>query len=207
MFAVLVSLLLLLDPGRSFPPQSDCGVEPIVATSAEAPIIEAFNQRITAYMQVHNDVERSLSLQWSFEDAEEMFAAIEAMQSGIRAGRPDARRGAILTPDVGTVIRARLANRLRECGQQVEDVLAFINQERSNDARAPRVNEVFPWDLGSAMWPSFMGVLPPLPEELVYRFADRDLVLIDIHADLVVDILENALPAPSRGSHGTHHPR
>jgi hypothetical protein len=199
MFAVLVSLLLLLDPGRSLPVQRDCGVEPIAATSAEAPIIEAFNQRITAYMQVHDHVERSLSLQWSFDDAEEMFAAIEAMQAGIRAARPDARRGAILAPDVGTVIRSRLANRLSECGQQVEDVLAFINQERSNDARAPTINEPFPWGLGSAMWPSFMGVLPPLPADLQYRFADRDLVLIDIHADLVVDILVNALPAPSRG--------
>ena len=198
MFAVLVSLLLLLDPGRSSPVQRDCGVEPIAATSAEAPILEAFNQRITAYMQVHDHVERSLSLQWSFDDAEEMFAAIEAMQAGIRAARPDARRGAILTPDVGTVIRARLANRLRECGPQVEDVLAFINQERAPGARAPRINEPFPWELGSAMWPSFMGVLPPLLEELEYRFADRDLVLIDIQADLVVDILVNALPAPSR---------
>ena len=96
------------------------------------------------------------------------------------------------------MIRARLANRLRECGPQVEDVLAFINQERAPGARAPRINEPFPWELGSAMWPSFMGVLPPLPEELEYRFADRDLVLIDIQADLVVDILVNALPAPSR---------
>jgi hypothetical protein len=46
------------------------------------------------------------------------------------------------------------------------------------------------------MWPTLLRVLPELPAELEYRFSDRDLVLIDGHANVVVDILENALPAP-----------
>jgi hypothetical protein len=44
------------------------------------------------------------------------------------------------------------------------------------------------------MWPSLLLALPPLPRELEYRFWDRHLVLVDLHANLVVDILENALP-------------
>ena len=74
--------------------------------------------------------------------------------------------------------------------------VAFVNEERLPGVPKPRINEPFPWELGSAMWPSFLAVLPPLPDELQYRFADRDLVLVDIHSDLVVDILVNALPAP-----------
>jgi hypothetical protein len=42
-----------------------------------------------------------------------------------------------------------------------------------------------------------LDVLPELPEELEYRFAGRDLVLIDIHAELVVDVLRRALPPPN----------
>jgi hypothetical protein len=38
-----------------------------------------------------------------------------------------------------------------------------------------------------------LAALPGLPEELEYRFVGADLVLIDVPADLVVDILENAL--------------
>jgi len=204
MFAVFVSIPLVLLPALSVPAQADCGVQPVAPTAVEAPILETFNQRVDAYMQVHNDVERKLSLPWSFDEGEDVFAAVEAMQSGLRTARPDARRGAILTPEVGVLIRRRLESRLAACGQQVENVLAFINEERAPDAGNPEINERFPWELGSAMWPSFMGVLPPLPEELQYRFADRDLVLIDIHADLVVDILANALPAPSHAGHGTH---
>ena len=199
MFAVFVSIPLMLLPGLSVPLQADCGVQTVAPTAVEAPILRTFNQRVEAYMQVHNDVERKLSLPWSFDKGEDVFAAVEAMQSGIRTARPDARRGAILTPEVGALIRSRLETQLAACGQKVEDVLAFINEERALDARSPEINERYPWELGSAMWPSFMGVLPPLPEELVYRFADRDLVLIDIHADLVVDILPNALPAPHAG--------
>jgi hypothetical protein len=35
--------------------------------------------------------------------------------------------------------------------------------------------------------------LPPLPDELQYRIVGRDLVLVDVHANLVVDILREAL--------------
>lgn len=205
MFAVFAASPLVLLTAVAVPAQIDCGVEPVAPTAAEAPVVEAFNQRIAVYVQLRDEVERTLSLQWSFDDAEDLFEAIEAMRSGIRARRPTARLGEILTPDVGNLLRARLENRLFACGQKVEDVLAFINGERSPSARPPQINERFPWELGSAMWPSFIGALPPLPDELEYRFADRDLVLVDVHADVVVDILVNALPAPSSADDGAYH--
>jgi hypothetical protein len=198
MFAVFISIPLLAAIS-SVPVQDNCGVQPMTPTAVEAPILEAFNQRVAAYMQVHNDVERLLVPPPLFDDPEDLFAATAAMQSGIRKARPYGRRGDMFTDDVAGVIRARLQARLTACNQRVEDVLAFINEERSPRAREPAIYKRFPWELGSAMWPSFMGVLPPLPEDLQYRFADRDLVLIDIHADLVVDILVHALPAPTMG--------
>jgi hypothetical protein len=39
-----------------------------------------------------------------------------------------------------------------------------------------------------------LGVLPPLPAELEYRFVAGDLVLLDVDADLVVDVLGAVLP-------------
>ena len=39
-----------------------------------------------------------------------------------------------------------------------------------------------------------IDVLPPLPDELQYRLVGGHLVLVDIHAGLVVDILRHALP-------------
>ena len=40
-----------------------------------------------------------------------------------------------------------------------------------------------------------LEVLPELPDGLQYRFVERDLVLVDIAADLVIDVLPDALPA------------
>jgi hypothetical protein len=51
----------------------------------------------------------------------------------------------------------------------------------------------YDWRLGAWMWPALLQVLPPLPPDLQYRIVDDDLVLIDLRASLVVDILEDAL--------------
>jgi hypothetical protein len=39
-----------------------------------------------------------------------------------------------------------------------------------------------------------MLMLPELPPGLAYRFVGRDLVLKDIKAELVVDLIPNAIP-------------
>jgi hypothetical protein len=42
-----------------------------------------------------------------------------------------------------------------------------------------------------------IAALPELPPELQYRFVGADLVLVDIGAGLVVDVLRGALPPVS----------
>lgn len=43
------------------------------------------------------------------------------------------------------------------------------------------------------MIPCILQALPPLPPELEYRMVGTDLILIDVHAGLIVDILPYAL--------------
>lgn len=54
-------------------------------------------------------------------------------------------------------------------------------------------NGRYDWGLGAWMWPALLKALPPLPRELEYRLVGNQLVLIDLHADLVVDTLDHAL--------------
>jgi hypothetical protein len=42
-----------------------------------------------------------------------------------------------------------------------------------------------------------LEVLPALPQGLQYRLVGRDLILLDLDANLVVDILPEALPRPA----------
>ena len=56
-----------------------------------------------------------------------------------------------------------------------------------------RVNGTFPWVLATAMFPCVIAALPPLPSELQYRIVGDTLVLIDVHASLILDLLPRAL--------------
>ena len=80
--------------------------------------------------------------------------------------------------------------------------------ESGHAAAALDVNAPLPWAPGSETWPELLWQLPPLPEEIEYRVVGPDLVLLDIRAGLVVDILENAVPAvePRAASPCTAHP-
>ena len=197
MYTTIIATVLALFPPVFDPAQSACNGQPLTQATSEASVLQAFGGRIDAYMNAHNQVEQQLAPQRVFDDPEDLFDAMHAMRAGIRAARRDARPGSVFTADVGALIRTRLQQRLAVCNYTVEEVLAFLNAERL-PAPAPRINGRFPWSVGSAMWPTLLAVLPPLPEELQYRFVDRDLVLVDIHANLVVDILENALPGRKR---------
>ena len=196
MVASLVLLPFVLLVPLSEPLQPACTIEAVQTATAETPILASFAVRIDAYMRVHNDVERAIAPQRMYDDPEELYATLAAMRSGIRLARLN-RGERIFTNDVGALIRTRLAARLVECGQTVEEILAFVTEEPPTRVRPPTVHEPFPWEVGAAMPVSLLPVLPVLPDELQYRFVGRDLVLIDVHADLVVDILRFALPAPS----------
>jgi hypothetical protein len=56
------------------------------------------------------------------------------------------------------------------------------------------VNEAFPAGVAVLRPPKLVGALPPLPAELEYRVVGRDLALVDLRANLVVDVLRRALP-------------
>jgi hypothetical protein len=68
-----------------------------------------------------------------------------------------------------------------------------MEEDGEGDVPQLEVNAPFPWNSGNAMWPSMLVALPQLPEGLEYRFVGADLVLVDVRADLVVDILRGAL--------------
>ena len=44
------------------------------------------------------------------------------------------------------------------------------------------------------MPPLLLTQLPPLPPELQYRFLGRALILLDADANLIVDVVPDALP-------------
>ena len=199
MFAtILFHVPLLLTPLVQLPtPTAECRLEVLTPLALEERTLTEFNTRINEYVALHRRLEQSLPPEQMFDDWEEMLDARDDLADAIRDARPNARAGDIFSPGFRAVVTRRVEDTLAHAGYDLATVLAAINDEVRPGARRLKVNGRFPWqDVGAAMWPALLQRLPALPRELEYRFVDRDLVLIDLHADLVVDILKEALPEP-----------
>jgi hypothetical protein len=104
-----------------------------------------------------------------------------------------APEGDLFTPAVAKVFRERIADALTARGFLPEEVTAASIEEIEEGAPLPVVNGRFSWMRGAAMWPCVLSALPLLPDDVQYRIVGRELVLVDVHANLVVDILREAL--------------
>ena len=156
-----------------------------------------FGEAVASYAALHRDVERRLPPLDVSGEAWNIFHAADARAEAIRAARPTARVGDIFNAEAGTLLRARIRATLLARGHDPAEILAFMLEydgEPVPGETRPAVNGRFSWSWPSFMVPCLFEVLPALPPELEYRFVERDLILIDIDANLVVDILEDAFP-------------
>lgn len=59
----------------------------------------------------------------------------------------------------------------------------------------PAVNVRYPDDVPlSTMPPDVMRLLPKIDDEVQYRFIGRHLILLDVEAHVIVDVIDNAIP-------------
>ena len=155
--------------------------------------IDAFAENVAAYVALHRQAERFLPPQRNYVDPEEGLAYAAALRRALCALRPHAREGDVFAP-AADEIRRRVRYALRAHGIEVRDLLLEMIDDTEEGARPPAVNEPLSWALGNLMPSVIIEALPQLPDELQYRLVGGHLVLVDIHAGLVVDILRRALP-------------
>jgi hypothetical protein len=166
----------------------------LMGTASQDGVAE-FTARVDAYMTLRREVAHGVPAEWIFEDPAEMLAERKALRQAIRDARPDARTGDLFTPRAAVAFRRIVAATAAEQRVDPKDVVRALRAERIPGARPPVVNRPYDWRLGAWMWPALLHALPPLPPDLQYRIVDDDLVLIDLRASLVVDILEDVMTA------------
>jgi hypothetical protein len=162
--------------------------------AADADAILRFVRAAEDYALLHRRLEQTVPPIEVNANPETIGRAIDALAAVIRAERRDARPGDLFQPAAQATIRARIAAALRVHGLTPQDVLAAERAEGVDPAAiALHVNDRFPWAISTAMFTCVLEALPPLPAELMYRVVGRDLVLIDAHAGLIVDLLPSAI--------------
>ena len=167
---------------------------PSQARQSSGAALQRFDTAMQEYAQLRRQIEEAVGVFESSSDPRTIFDAVEARAVAIRTARPGAKAGDILDSEVGVGFRKLILNALAERGYRVSDLLKQSTEDVPADVPQPAVNEPFPWARGGAMWPCLLDVLPVLPEALHYRIVARDLVMIDVDASLVVDILYEVLP-------------
>lgn len=156
--------------------------------------IAAFENATHDYALMHRRLEQQIgSIEFGTPVAE-INRIIQELAAAIRAERADAKQGDFFTPSLGLVLRTRINDALREHRYTADDVRASGRVDGVDYGRVRlQVNDTFPWVLAVAMFPCVTEALPPLPPELQYRIVGDELVLVDIHASLIIDVLPHAL--------------
>ena len=194
---LLVVIPLLASPGTASDTSIQCPAGmagKFVWREHEHAALAAFDRSVQDYADLHRRLAITTPPLMVTADPAELLNAVATLREAIQRARPTAQRGDVFTEPAAHVFRQRI-----ECALWRFDVAALVaemGEDEEPGATPPVVNRPFPWSSGNAIWPSVLAALPPLPPELEYRFVGADLVLIDIPANLVVDVLPGALPVP-----------
>jgi hypothetical protein len=185
----LLPIALLLTPLVAVASPQWSG-KPTTGTAREATAPVEFARATQAYANLHRTVAASLLPEEACADPEEIQRRAGQLAEALRTERSAARAGDVFTSAIASVFRRRLLEAVRQSALRGE---AFEPQQAPWDEPRLEVNDPFPWIAGQEMPQAILATLTPLPPELEYRFVYRDLVLLDVGANLVVDVLENAL--------------
>src|SRR6266581_1663048 len=164
----------------------------------DALVLADFQKRIDAYMAIHKDAAKgSLPIKETNNPAE-IKAAQEALGAKIRAARADAKPGDVLTPEIRNKFRRLMYPVVQgTAGRETKEELNEDIHERDEGIpkKVPlKVNATYPE--GNPLPTTPVNVLlnlPKLPAELEYRILDKNLILRDVQANIIVDFIPNAI--------------
>lgn len=163
------------------------------ATASEEAAVKELERRVAGYVELHRRIEGPVPTPRVSSDAGEIRRAVDALGAQIRKARQTAKPGDIFAPEIASMIRARIRT---GCGGDFESVRDTAHHDMGQ-IPAATVNGKWPGPAMTVMPVTVLCQLPSLPEELEYRFVNRALVLWDAHADVIVDVMPDALP-PAR---------
>jgi hypothetical protein len=162
------------------------------AANADAAAFEAFSKRVTGYTALQKKVSAGLPSVPDKATPKQLDDHQRALGQAIVQARKGAKKGDIFGPDMPALIRRLLAPVFK--GAEGAQARAAIIEEPH--PVVPLVNARYPDEVPlSTMPPDVLRLLPKLEEGLEFRFVGRHLILLDVKAHLIVDVIDNAMPA------------
>lgn len=157
----------------------------------DARVLADYTERIDKYMELRKRLARQAPAPKPTDKAAEIKASQEALAAKIREARAGAKQGEIFTPEASRLFRRLLSSETTGRGGTAtrkaieEDAPAKIALE---------VNAAYPEGQPlPTVPPNVLATLPQLPEDLEYRVIHRHLILRDVGANIILDVLPDAI--------------
>ena len=163
--------------------------------NADAALLKDFKSRIDKYMALHDRQEKGQAQLKETNQPEKIKAAQDALAVKIQAARKNAVHGEIFTPDIRQLFRRLMYPEMK--GPDAAETKQTIKEDSPTPAQTKqlmKVNSRYPEGEALPTVPANILVrLPQLPEGLEYRILNKDLILRDVNANLIVDFIPNAV--------------
>ena len=153
------------------------------------------NDRLKEYVDLHIKLERSLPHLPKEATPEQIDKNQRGLEKLVREARATAKHGDIFTPEARPVIKRLLVTVFG--GPDGKQLKASIMDENPVDPVTLKltVNSRYPDTVPLAsVPPQVLQTLPKLSEDLEYRFIGDWLILLDVHAHVIADFIDDALP-------------
>ena len=160
--------------------------------NADAALSVEFLKGVQAYVALHKKLEATLPPRPEHATPAEIEAHEQALARLIIQARSGAKQGDLLPQKVRAYLRRQIGGVLR--GPDGAIIRQSIMEDNPGKVRL-RCNARYPEGLPITTMPApILGALPKLPDHVEYRFVGDRLVLLDIHSQLVMDYMTDALP-------------
>ena len=150
-----------------------------------------FQKRVDAYMKVHNEAEGKVPNLKSTDDPQKISDREKALADMIMTLRAGALPGVIFSPEVQPYFIKLIHDDFATRSATARKALIWeLPAKMKVDT-----NTIYPTTIPLATFPpALLRTLPDLPPELEYRIVGRSLILRDVKANLIVDIMRDVVP-------------
>lgn len=149
-----------------------------------------FQKRIEAYIKIHNQAEAKIPNLKKTDDPQEIADREKALGQAIMTLRAGAQPGEIFAPEYQPYFIQIVQDDFKT--RSAADRKAIIVELPKN--MKVDINTVYPTTIPLATFPPMLlRKLPDLPPELEYRLVGHSLILRDVKANLIVDVLRDVV--------------
>jgi hypothetical protein len=155
-----------------------------------------FLDRVQSYVSLHKTIESTLPPLKPTDLPELISAHQQALARKIREARTNAKRRDIFTENAVRAFRDSVRDEFH--GANARNARTTIRQGAPLKEIHLHVNEPYPDGAPfTTVPPTLLLKFPKLPDQVAYRIVGRDLILVDVEANLVIDTIPEIIPLSS----------